>query len=142
MKNRRLVLQILMILCGAMLFFSGCGIKGPPLPPEIKGRKIAAPFDLQYTLEDSMAHLSWKHTVDDEKAVIEPEGFEVFMAERTFKACTGCPFEFRMIGFVSMPEMHFSVKVKKEYKYYFRIQATGDDNMKSQYSKTIQFANR
>jgi predicted small lipoprotein YifL len=140
MKNKKPVIQGLMVLCS--LFFllaSGCGKKGPPLPPEIKGQKIAAPFDLKYAYGKKIIVLSWNHRIDNENAVIKPLGFEIFMARKTFEACEGCPFKFKKIGFVSAPSMEFTIPIEKGYKYYFRVQATGDDNMRSEYSKTVQF---
>ncbi|MBU1343072.1 MAG: hypothetical protein KKE44_07615 [Proteobacteria bacterium] len=141
MKNKRAVATVLIMVLGTVFFlaFSGCGKKGPPLPPEIKGQKILAPYDLKYTLGDTGMMLSWNHKIDDETAAVKPEGYEIFMAKKTFEACEGCPFEFKTIGFVAAPSMEFNAKIKKGFKYYFRIQATGDDNMRSEYSKTIQF---
>ncbi|WP_299981543.1 hypothetical protein [Desulfobacula sp.] len=140
MKNKRAAIQFLMVLFSVILLtFLGCGIKGPPLPPEIKGQKIAAPFDLKYTAGDKEITLFWNHKIDKETAAVKPEGFEIFMGKKTFEACEGCPFEFKMIKFVAMPSMEFSTQIEKGFKYYFRVQATGDDNMRSEYSKTVQF---
>ena len=117
--------------------FAGCGKKGPPIIPEIKGEKIAACFDLTYKRDKSTVTLSWKHEIDEETAVISPENFEIFMAKKTFEGCAGCPFKFNMIGSVSMPAMEIDIKLEKGFKYYFRVQATGENDMKSLYSKTI-----
>lgn len=140
MKNKREIIQLLMVLSAVILLvFSGCGKKGPPLAPEIKGQKIAAPFDLKYTIENNEIILSWNHKIDMEKAFVKPEGFEVFMTKKTFETCEGCPFEFKLIGFAAMPLMEFIVPKEKGFKYYFRVQATGPDDMRSEYSKTVQF---
>ena len=140
MKNKRAGIQFLMVLCTAFLLFSlGCGKKGPPLPPEIKGQKISAPFDLEYRQVDKKIVLSWNHKVDKETAAVKPEGFDIFMNKKTFKACEGCPFEFEKIGHVAMPSMEFVMPIEKGFKYYFRVQATGDGHMKSEFSKTVQF---
>jgi hypothetical protein len=140
MKNKAAVVKFL-ILGSAVLFlvFSGCGKKGLPLAPQIKGQGIAAPFDLKYSPGDKESILSWNHRVDSETASLKPEGFEIFMAKKTFEACMGCPFEFKNIGFVPMPLKEFIVQREKGFKYYFRVRATGDDNMRSAYSKTVQF---
>lgn len=140
MINKKFVFQLLIILCGIIaLSITGCGKKGPPLPPVIKGEKIAAPFDLKAASSDGKIRLSWHHGIDNEEASLKPEGFEVFVVKKTFEACEGCPFKFKMIGFVSMPSMEFIAPLEKGFKYYFRVQAIGDDNMRSEYSKTIQF---
>ncbi|NOX33883.1 MAG: hypothetical protein GXP56_09125 [Deltaproteobacteria bacterium] len=140
MRNNKIMILLLSVICGIILFsFSGCGKKGPPTPPEIKGLRIAAPFDLKYSSGDKEISLSWDHRIDPETAFVKPEGFEIFMAKKTFESCTGCPFEFKKKGFVSMPAMKFSTPIEKGFKYYFRIRAIGNDDMKSEYSKTVQF---
>lgn len=140
MNNKRAVIQALMVLSGIIILaFSGCGKKGLPLAPQIKGQKIAAPFDLKYISDDKEIILSWNHKTDIENAFVKPIYFEIFMAKKNIEACVGCPFEFKTIGVVSMPSMEFIFKIEKGFKYYFRVQATGDDNIRSEYSKTVQF---
>ena len=142
MKYKKILLLALLVLSINLFFiFSGCGKKGPPLPPEIKGWVIAAPFDLKHTLNDDTMNLSWNHEIDKETAVIKPEGFEIHMAKKTYEECAGCPFKFNKIGSVSMPAMEFVFKLHKGFKYYFRIQAVGEDNTKSEYSNTLQIEN-
>jgi hypothetical protein len=36
-----------------------------------------------------------------------------------------------------MPFMRFAMGIEKGYKYYFRIQATGKDNMVSEFSESV-----
>ena len=139
MKIQKNAIQILIILSIAILsVFLGCGEKGPPLPPEIKGQQIAVPFDLKYALDGKKITLSWNHEIDKERAIIKPDGFTIFMAKKTFKECASCPFKFDTVASVAMPSKEFIFKLDKGFKYYFRVQATGEDNMKSEYSKTIQ----
>ena len=139
MKIKKIATQVSIILSIAILsVFWGCGKKGPPLPPEIKGQQIAAPFDLNYTLDGKKITLSWKHEIDKERAVIKPDGFKIFMAKKTFKKCASCPFKFNNIASVAMPSMEVIFELEKGFKYYFRVQALGTDKMKSEYSKTIQ----
>ena len=140
MKNKRIIFQLSMVLFSVIfLAFSGCGKKGPPLPPIIKGQKIAPPFDLKYTFDDKKITLSWNHEIDTETAAVKPQGFEIFMAKKTFESCVGCPLVFKPVGSVSIPSMEFMTRLEKGFKYYFRVQATGEDNMKSDFSKTVQF---
>ena len=139
MKIKKNATQVSIILFIAILsVFLGCGKKGPPLPPEIKGQKISAPFDLKYALDGKKITLSWNHEIDKERAIIKPDGFTIFMAKKTFKECASCPFKFNIVASVAMPSKEFIFELDKGFKYYFRIQATGEDNMKSEYSKTIQ----
>lgn len=142
MKNKKMLLPAFLLLPICLFsLFSGCGKKGPPLPPEIKGNVISAPFDLKHTLNQNIITLSWNHEIDKETAVIKPKEFEIHMAEKRYKDCAGCPFKFNKIGSVLMPSKEFVFKLQKGIKYYFRIQAVGEGNIKSGYSKTIQVEN-
>ena len=137
-EKARLV-SFFILVCGVIILFTpGCGKKGPPMPPLIDGQKISIPFNLKYKLADNTVRLSWKHEIDAQKAVVKPEGFDIFMARKTFEACEGCPFKFNKVGFVSMPDMAFTIKLEQGYKYYFRVQATGEETMKSDVSKIVQ----
>lgn len=129
-----------LILCGLfLLMISGCGRKRPPLPPIIKDKRIASPENLKYKMQDSDIILTWQHKVDPVNAKANPDRFEIFMAKKRFDACEGCPFQFKSIGWVPMPETKFSIPLEKGFKYYFRVQALNEDNMKSQFSRTVQF---
>ena len=140
MKNNSIVVPLFFgVLCLVAFSFHGCGKKGPPIAPEIKGYKIAAPYNLKYIANNQEITLSWQHKIDKENAIIKPEAYEVFMAQKTFEDCDGCPFKFQLKELVSMPYMTCSIKLNKGYKYYFRVRAIDDDNMKSEYSKTVQF---
>jgi len=145
MKSKKILKILLLVLSIHLcLAFSGCGTKGPPLPPVIKGDNISAPFDLKYTLVQNVKNiitLSWNHEIDKETAAVKPESFDIYMAQKTFKECTGCPFKFSKIGTVPVYTREFVFELKKGFKYYFRVQAVGEDNMKSKYSKTVQIDN-
>ena len=139
-KNGILICFLMMVLSGMSLFMvAGCGKKGPPVPPRIEGQVIAAPFDLKYRMNNANITLFWKHRIDAKKAFVTPRAFEIFMAKKASKACVGCPFKFIKTGVVSMPSMRFTMAIQKGYKYYFRVQALGDGQMRSDCSKTVQF---
>lgn len=129
-----LVLIILIGLAG----MSGCGQKGPPVAPVKKSIAIAAPYDLKLTNIGQDMHLVWKHKTDEQTAAVKPETFEIFMAKKSFEECEGCPVEFRIAGKMDASVMEFFVPVTPGFKYYFRIQATDDDELRSPYSKTVQ----
>ncbi len=139
MKHSKIFIPVLLLLSVSLFFvFSGCGKKGPPLPPEIKGESITAPFDLQYKLDKSTITLTWKHEINKETAFIKPESFEIFMAKKSFEDCQGCPFKFNKIITVVMPNMQATFNLEKGFKYYLRVQAIGAESIKSSFSKTIQ----
>lgn len=127
---------VLVVMTG-LWGFAGCGKKGPPVLPVVKGEKIAGPFDLRYVNTEENIELTWNHKVDEIEAFVKPMGFDVYLAKLTFESCQGCPFKFEKIGFVSMPSMKFAMGIEKGYKYYFRIQATGKNNMVSEFSESV-----
>jgi predicted small lipoprotein YifL len=145
MKSKKILkIWLLVLFIHLCLVFAGCGTKGPPLPPVIKGQNISAPFDLKHTPVKNVKNvitLSWNHKTDKETAAIKPEVFDIYMAKKTFKECTNCPFKFNKIGSVPIYTREFVFELKKGFKYYFRVQAVGEDNMKSKYSKTVQIDN-
>lgn len=144
MKDKQKAIYCLMIW-GLVTFFvgAGCGIKGLPLPPEIKGQMLAVPFDLKGIPSGNEMILSWRHEIDKETAALVPEGFEVFGAKKSIASCSGCPFEFQQIGSVAMPAMTFSTKIEKGFKYYFRVQAfITKDNIRSEDSNLFQFESK
>lgn len=151
MKSKKILKFLLLVLSVHLcLVVSGCGTKGPPLPPVIKWQNISVPFDLKVISEQKKQNsqsvkniitLSWNHKIDKETAAIKPEAFDIYMAKKTFKECAGCPFKFNKIGSVPVYTREFVFELQKGFKYYFRVQAVGEDDKKSKYSKTVQIDN-
>ena len=144
MKKIPVQISCMMVLFSALMVIgiTGCGKKGPPLPPVVEGNKIAAVTGLEYRVVDNAVILTWKHKIDPDQAAVKPDAFEVFMAKKTFDDCEGCPFTFSLVKVVEVPEMSCSIPVDKGYRYYFRIQAVNEDNVRSGYSKTVQYENK
>lgn len=130
----------------AFLFFilgmTGCGEKGPPLPVVDTAQRIMEPYDLKIDHSDSVLSLSWSHRIDPVDAWVKPERFDVFMSVKGPSDCEDCPFQFKTVGTVPMPQKEFITRVEKGYDYYFRVQAVGEENVRSEYSKTIRFEAR
>lgn len=126
------------ILLVSLALIAGCGIKGPPLPPLVEGNNLARPTNLRYSMDKNQVSLSWDHAVDPVNAKIQPEAFRVYMAIRSKDDCQGCPFVFESIGEVPMPRMVFLQKIEQGKDYYFRVQAIGEDDIKSPMSNPVQ----
>nr|NJM04833.1 lipoprotein [Desulfobacula sp.] len=141
MMHKKKLFILFLILIGGMslLGLAGCGKKGPPVLPVVKGEKISPPFDLKYETAGERIELTWDHKVDEAEAFVKPLGFDVFLEKRTFDSCQGCPFKFEKIGSVSLPAMKFAMGIEKGYKYYFRIQAKGKNTMVSEFSESVLF---
>lgn len=123
-------------LCLAVMTdVTGCGKKAPPRAPEKPGRALAAPGDPAAELTDRQLTLTWTHEIDPENAVLVPRYFEVSMALPV--ECEGCPFVFRPVGQVSMPDMVFQIRLPDPGIRYFRVQAVGKHDIRSGYSRTV-----
>lgn len=124
----------LCLICAAMAAGMGCGKKAPPRAPEKPGQAVAAPENLVAEVTDGRLTLTWTHETDPVDAVVVPRYFEVSMALPT--DCEGCPFVFRTVGQVAMPDMVFQMSLSDPGVRYFRVQAVGDPDVRSEYSRT------
>lgn len=124
----------LCLICAAMAAGMGCGKKAPPRAPEKPGQAVAAPENLVADVTDGRVTLTWTHETDPVDAVVVPRYFEVSMALPT--DCEGCPFVFRTVGQVAMPDMVFQMSLSDPGVRYFRVQAVGDPDVRSEYSRT------
>ena len=127
--------MILLSLMLGLAFVSGCGKKAPPRAPEKPGQAVAAPADPAARISGSQLTLTWTHAVDPKHATLVPRYFEVSMA--IVPNCEGCPFVFRPAGQVAMPGTVFQMQMDAPGPRYFRIQALGDHDVRSEYSRTI-----
>lgn len=126
------------LICLASLFLIfSCGKKGPVLPSIKAGNVLAAPENIAYILEGNQVILSWTHAIDPINARLQPQSFKVFSATKNADACQGCPFVFKIAGLVPMPAMVYRQNLPLGPRYYFRVQAIGENDIKSGYSKTI-----
>lgn len=115
---------------------AGCGKKTPLDLPEKPGQALTAPENLKAVVTDSRITLTWTHAPDPENAVLAPQYFSVSMAIP--KDCEGCPLVFRTVGRTSMPDMVFEMPVADtSIPRYFRVQAVGDNDIRSDYSATV-----
>jgi len=130
-----MVLGLCLLMCAAVAAGTGCGKKAPPRAPEKPGQAVAPPGDIAAELTDRQMTLTWTHEIDPETAVLVPRYFEVSMALPA--ECEGCPFVFRPVGQVSMPEMVFQMRLTDPGIRYFRVQAVGDHDVRSEYSRTV-----
>ncbi len=125
----------LCLICAAMVAGVGCGKKTLPRAPEKPGQAVAAPGDPVANLNGRQVTVTWTHEIDPENAVLVPRYFEVSMALPA--ECEGCPFVFEPVGQVAMPDMGFQMRLPGPGVRYFRVQAVGDHDTRSDYSRTV-----
>ncbi len=124
----------LCLICATMAAGMGCGKKAPPRIPEKPGQAVAAPENLVADVTNGRLTLTWTHETDPVDAVVVPRYFEVSMALPA--DCEGCPFVFRTVGQAAMPDMVFQMSLSDPGVRYFRVQAVGDPDVRSEYSRT------
>jgi hypothetical protein len=52
-------------------------------------------------------------------------------------SCEGCPFVFESVGQVAVPDMMFQMSMPEPGVRYFRVQAVGEHDVRSEYSSTV-----
>jgi predicted small lipoprotein YifL len=138
MRFSKSLLFYLGLICLVSLFsITACGKKGPVLAPIKTGDVLAAPENLKYTLEGNQIILTWTHAVDPVNARLKPQAFNIYMATKELEGCEGCPFVFENTGLVPMPDMVHRQHIPLGRHNYFRVQAIGENDIKSDYSKTV-----
>ena len=133
-RNKKLICVALCVGIGFMA--AACGKKAPPLPPLKNTGILNPPANLKTELNGTRMTLKWSYEAAS-KSSPKPEGFEIFSAVKAPEDCQGCPFAFKSVGVVPLPDLQYQQELLPGYRYYFRIQTLGPDNRKSQDSDTI-----
>ncbi|MFN2358827.1 MAG: hypothetical protein ABR534_13940 [Desulfotignum sp.] len=127
---------VCVIIVLGLIQVTGCGKKTPLDLPEKPGQAMAAPENVKAVVTDTHLTLTWTHEPDPKDAVLAPAYFEVSMAMP--EDCEGCPFVFQTVGQVDMPRMVFEMPLPDTTRSrYFRVQAVGENDVRSEYSSTV-----
>lgn len=119
-----------------LILGAGCGKKTPLELPEKPGQALTAPEDLKAVVSDTRVTLTWTHEPDPKNAVLTPRYFEISMAVP--EDCEGCPLVFKTVGQAAMPAMIFEMPLADTaVSRYFRVQAVGKNEIRSDYSSTV-----
>lgn len=136
------------IVAGMLVLSGGCGYKTPPVPPQSVVPK--AIVDLDYSLDDKGARLTWSYPVEtiDGRNLSAIDGFELYRAEIPLdNFCSSCPISFAEPielpgGVTAMEErqtaQYASGMLRSGNKYFFKVRsrtswwaASGDSNIVS-----------
>jgi len=129
MNHKYISVILIAAVLGISLFLSGCGKKGPPVPP----RQIALPpvNDLLLSLEDDRVVLTWTVPEIKEKKGPLIEGFVVHMAKNPVQEseCKNCPVRYKAVAEIpagsaeKSGKMKYTGQLEKGYKYSFKVTA-------------------
>ena len=140
LKQIQSLCTLIFFIC-ILTFLSGCGKKGPPVPPHQK--PIPVVTDLKYKIENGIITLFWTNPAEKGKA--EPAGFFVYRSrEKTFnKNCDGCPETFKQIADITSRSAERTFKYKENLKrgnrYIYKIIVYTKNKIKGESSNRVNF---
>ena len=128
---------------------TGCGIKGPPVPPDRTPPERVA--DLQAVVEGETIRMNWSVDKSAAEGASALKGFYVFRWQNPIEepACPGCPKVFERIADVEMDSgkpaenqrLQFSVEapLPTGYRYTFKVIGYGRGGLRSGDSNVLSF---
>ncbi|MEW5910601.1 MAG: hypothetical protein AB1659_12420 [Thermodesulfobacteriota bacterium] len=145
-----LFIRILLIFPLVLCILTGCGKKGPPVPP---GAKPVPPIaDLRVTLGNNRIWLSWSIPDDVKKMKTEIKGFSIYRSKTSSSEpeCTDCPAAYKRIAQIphvsqtkiSGTEVPISYedRVEPGNRYIYTVSLILEDGRESPASNPVQFS--
>ena len=128
------------ITVGVLL--AGCGVKAPPVPPDLEPPPAAA--DLGYTLEsDGSVVLSWRLDGTERPRGARVQGARIFRSKDALDspACGDCPRIYTMAKDLSLEKgnMFYREPLQKGFRYYYKIVIYDEGNLESADSNVVSF---
>ena len=142
---------LLAVICwtAAIILVSGCGKKGPPVPPT--GDMPPKVMDLDYRISNNILELSWTVPQTSSEAKSPVTGFLVFGSKQTTieADCPNCPIFFREIGDIPVrtmdreqgksSRMAFTQTIEPGFRYIYKVRAYDDDGIAGKDSNFVDF---
>jgi predicted small lipoprotein YifL len=132
MKHKVFSVILISAVLGISMFLSGCGKKGPPVPP----RQVVLPAvnDLESVLEDDRVILTWTVPETKEKKGPFISGFVVHKAKNPVQEseCKNCPVKYNAVAEImagsegKSGKMKYAGQLEKGFKYFFKVTAFGE----------------
>ena len=114
---------VIAILIVPLFLISGCGIKGPPVPPSYV--KPQAVSDLQYQVTGNQLFLTWSIPPKDATKKNTVAGARVLRLKQSLKntPCQDCPQVFTLIKKIPARSgtMQYQDIIDKGFGYYYKI---------------------
>ncbi|MCP3952047.1 MAG: hypothetical protein GY697_07490 [Desulfobacterales bacterium] len=126
-------------LIGALFLAStGCGVKAPPVAPDVKPPVIAT---FAHTLENGTLTLSWALSAGSPI----PQSYAFYRSRVSLadKPCKGCPLVFKRLMTIAADGRKDGVEtvsVEPGYRYGFKMTATDANGLEGPDSQTVSFS--
>lgn len=119
----------------------GCGVKGPPIPPQMVPPPSVA--DLQGQIEEDRALLTWTAPARASRRVLEVTGFRVYRARTPLSenGCENCPLTFEKAAELNVggqPRMSFSEVLQPGYRYTYKVVGYGAGDNRFEDSNLVE----
>jgi len=127
-----------LILAGLLLFPGGCGVKAPPVAPDVKTAVVTG---LAQSVNGNELTLVWRMTDENPP----PDFYTVYQSKTatTEKPCEGCPLTFERLLKVSAAGTGGSstqtLTLDRGYHYGFKVSATTENGLEGPLSKKVTF---
>ena len=142
--NRLTVYLITSILIILLVSLSGCGVKGPPVPPVYV--KPPAVMDLQHQVTGNQLNLTWSVPPMQDTDSSAIAGAKVFRLKQSLKnaACQDCSRTFILISKIPARSgtMQFQDTLDKGFAYYYKIILYDAGNHDGEDSNIVRVENR
>ena len=140
-------LMILVAVLGGLI--SGCGIKGPPVPPP--QYRPTAVDDLRFSLEDGNLLLAWTIPSVSEKSKFNLAGCTVYRSVRPLEEgdCKNCPVQYKKVTDIprsapgvkdpSTNEMNFRETLTISGDYSYKVVCFTEQGAVGESSNVVNF---
>jgi hypothetical protein len=141
--------HIALLLAGCLLLGLGCGLKGPPVPPETTVPPNIT--DLKAVVTGDAVRLSWTLPREEDGVFHGLEFFRVYryQAPVSHQLCEGCPIPFQQVldihldnpapAWVEEGRMLWEDRVEPGHRYAYMITVHHESGGVSKDSNVVQF---
>ena len=142
------VLQVSILFVCLGLFF-GCGLKGPPVPPQKE--PLPAVTDLRKSISANDLKLIWILPQGKKDLWSDVNGFRVYRNRSPVSGsdCKGCPVVFARIAEIPIDrsrwrhnkkfEMSYTEKLEKGFRYIYKVTIYRGDGRVGRDSNPVEF---
>jgi predicted small lipoprotein YifL len=124
-----------------ILGMTGCGRKGPPLPPQYEEPPIVG--DLQYEIKDNTVALRWSAPALQKQKENTAAGARLYRSRTSLKetGCKNCPPVFLMIRSIPLQSgvMQYTERLEHGYRYTYKVVLYDSNHREGADSNIVRF---